>query len=45
MKESIVDKAMGEYTGAGVLFGTTGGVMEAALRSIKDLTEGKSLKR
>lgn len=42
MKESIVDKAMGEYTGAGVLFGTTGGVMEAALRSIKDLTEGKS---
>ncbi len=42
IEESEVDRAMGEYTGAGVLFGATGGVMEAALRSIKDLVEGKS---
>jgi NADH-quinone oxidoreductase subunit G len=27
------DKLMGEYSGAGVIFGTTGGVMEAALRT------------
>jgi NADH-quinone oxidoreductase subunit G len=27
------DNIMGEYTGAGVIFGTTGGVMEAALRT------------
>ncbi len=42
IEEGEVDRAMGEYTGAGVLFGATGGVMEAALRSIKDLVEGKS---
>lgn len=27
------DRIMGEYSGAGVIFGTTGGVMEAALRT------------
>ncbi len=30
---------MGEYTGAGVIFGATGGVMEAALRTAKDFME------
>jgi iron-only hydrogenase group A len=28
---------LGEYTGAGVIFGATGGVMEAALRSVADI--------
>ena len=34
---------MGLYTGAGAIFGVTGGVMEATLRTAKDLLEGKSL--
>ena len=34
---------MGEYTGAGVIFGATGGVMEAALRTVADLLEEKDL--
>ncbi len=32
---------MGEYTGAGVIFGVTGGVMEAALRTAYYKLEGK----
>ncbi len=34
---------MGEYTGAGVIFGVTGGVMEAALRTVADILEEKDL--
>ncbi len=34
---------IGEYTGAGVIFGATGGVMEAALRTVADILEGKDL--
>jgi len=34
---------LGEYTGAGVIFGATGGVMEAALRTVAEIMEGKSL--
>lgn len=34
---------MGEYTGAGVIFGATGGVMEAALRTVADILEDKDL--
>lgn len=32
----------GEYSGAGVIFGATGGVMEAALRTVSEVLEGKS---
>ena len=32
---------MGEYTGAGVIFGVTGGVMEAALRTVYFVLTGK----
>jgi len=35
------DDPMGEATGAGVIFGATGGVMEAALRSLPYLLTGK----
>ncbi|MDD3049675.1 MAG: NADH-dependent [FeFe] hydrogenase, group A6 [Candidatus Cloacimonetes bacterium] len=35
--------AMSEHTGAGTIFGATGGVMEAALRSVYFLTSGKNL--
>ena len=34
---------IGEYTGAAVIFGATGGVMEAALRTVADILEGKDL--
>lgn len=43
LDDSEADLAMGEYTGAGVIFGATGGVMEAALRSAKDFVEDKDL--
>ncbi|MCT4607022.1 MAG: NADH-dependent [FeFe] hydrogenase, group A6 [Marinisporobacter sp.] len=34
---------LGDYTGAGVIFGATGGVMEAALRTVAEVLEGKSI--
>lgn len=43
LEDGKVDPAMGEYTGAGAIFGATGGVMEAALRSAKDFVEGEEL--
>ncbi len=36
------DEIMDDYTGAGVIFGTTGGVMEAALRSAYYMVVGKN---
>ena len=42
MPESGFDSPLGEYTGAGVIFGATGGVMEAALRSAFYLVTGKN---
>lgn len=44
LPDGDVDPAMGEYTGAGTIFGATGGVMEAALRTAKDFMEKKDLK-
>jgi NADH-quinone oxidoreductase subunit G len=41
--EESVDTILGEYTGAGTIFGTTGGVMEAALRSAYHLITKKEL--
>ena len=38
------DPAFGEATGAGVIFGATGGVMEAALRTAADTLTGEDLK-
>jgi NADH-quinone oxidoreductase subunit G len=34
---------LGEYTGAGTIFGTTGGVMEAALRTVHAIVTGQNL--
>ena len=39
------DPLMGESTGAGVIFGATGGVMEAALRTAYELVTGKELEQ
>lgn len=36
------DNPMGEFTGAGVIFGATGGVMEAALRTAAESITGQS---
>ncbi|MDD5347760.1 MAG: NADH-dependent [FeFe] hydrogenase, group A6 [Candidatus Omnitrophica bacterium] len=39
------DSILGEYSGAGVIFGATGGVMEAALRTAHYFITGKDLKK
>lgn len=39
------DKPLGESTGAGVIFGTTGGVIEAAVRTAYEVYTGKELSR
>ena len=36
-EEQFDQDLVGEYTGAGVIFGATGGVMEAALRTVADI--------
>lgn len=40
LKEQPFDSPLGESTGAGVIFGVTGGVMEAALRTAYAVVEG-----
>ena len=45
LEDSQFDDPMGEATGAGAIFGTTGGVMEAALRTAQDLLSGKDLEK
>jgi len=39
------DLPLGESTGAGVIFGTTGGVIEAAVRTAYEIYTGKKLER
>ncbi len=43
MPEERADDLLGEYTGAATIFGATGGVMEAALRSAYFLVTGHEL--
>ncbi len=45
LEETNFDDPMGEATGAAVIFGTTGGVMEAALRTVSETLEGKELNK
>ena len=42
LKEENFDSPLGESTGAGVIFGVTGGVMEAALRTAYAVVAGKN---
>ena len=44
LPEDDFDKLMGESTGAAVIFGVTGGVMEAALRTAYEVLTGEELK-
>ena len=43
LEDSAFDAPLGIASTAGLLFGATGGVMEAALRTLADVLEGKSL--
>ena len=43
LEDSEFDSPMGEATGAAAIFGTTGGVMEAALRTAQDTLTGEDL--
>ncbi|MBN2142262.1 iron hydrogenase small subunit [Candidatus Woesearchaeota archaeon] len=45
LQDSDFDHPLGESTGAGAIFGHTGGVMEAAVRTAADWLEGKKLKK
>lgn len=43
LPEENFDSPLGTGSGAGVIFGTTGGVMEAALRTVADVVSGQDL--
>lgn len=45
LTESDFDRPLGESTGAGVIFGATGGVIEAAVRTAYEVHTGKALGR
>ena len=45
LEDSEFDNPMGEATGAAAIFGTTGGVMEAALRTAQDILTGEDLEK
>ena len=45
LPEEDFDSVLGESTGAGVIFGATGGVMEAALRFAYEVVTGKTLEK
>ncbi len=45
MPDEEFDAPLGESTGAGVIFGTTGGVIEAAVRTAYELYTGKKLEK
>ncbi|SCZ10891.1 NADH-dependent [FeFe] hydrogenase, group A6 [Alkaliphilus peptidifermentans] len=43
LEDGRFDEELSGYAGAGVIFGATGGVMEAALRSVADILENSDL--
>jgi iron only hydrogenase large subunit-like protein len=43
LDDESFDSPLGESTGAATIFGTSGGVMEAALRTVYEILEGKPL--
>jgi iron only hydrogenase large subunit-like protein len=43
LDDAHFDRLMGESTGAAVIFGATGGVMEAALRTVYELVTGREV--
>ena len=45
LEDNEFDNPLGTSTGAAAIFGTTGGVMEAALRTAQDILTGKDLEK
>ncbi len=45
LEEEEADSPIGEYSGAGTIFGATGGVMEAAVRTAYNVVTGKEMER
>jgi NADH-quinone oxidoreductase subunit G len=45
LKDEEFDRPLGESTGASVIFGTTGGVLEAALRTAYEVLTGETLEK
>ena len=45
MEPGTADPLIGQYTGAATIFGRTGGVMEAAIRTAYELLTGTSLEK
>ena len=45
LEEEEADSPIGEYSGAGTIFGATGGVMEAAVRTAYNVVTGKEMAR
>ena len=45
LQDEGFDDIFGDSTGAGVIFGATGGVMEAALRTVYEIVTGKTLEK
>ncbi|UEL48776.1 [FeFe] hydrogenase, group A [Terrisporobacter hibernicus] len=43
LEDEEIDQILGEYTGAGVIFGRTGGVIESALRTALENMTGKQI--
>lgn len=43
LEDEEIDSVMGEYTGAGIIFGRTGGVIEAATRTALEKMTGKRI--
>ena len=45
LEDNKFDSPMGEATGAGAIFGVTGGVMEAALRTVQEKVTGNAFEK
>lgn len=45
LEDEVFDNPMGEATGAAAIFGVTGGVAEAALRTVSEIVTGKELEK
>lgn len=43
LEDEVFDEPFGEATGAATIFGNSGGVMEAAVRTVAEILEGKTI--
>ena len=45
IEDAPIDSVLGDYTGGGIIFGRTGGVIEAATRTLYENMTGKKLEK